>query len=143
MEALTRYQKICPLACILFLVIGGGCQTAPLVPPPEAVLEGTWDLTPDHELVLTRNVFVFNELGRITEMRSVFLAITITERDIHRSTSVVGNNVTIATTGDLIFEGTFNADFTVATGSLSTKFTIPFTSTEISIDKGTATITKQ
>lgn len=143
MDALARYRRVFPLACVVLVVIAGGCQTAPLVPPPEAVLEGTWELVPDQQLDLTRNIFVFDELGQMTEMRSVFLTITITERDIHRSTSVVGSAVTITTRGDLVFTGTFNDDFTVATGSLSTKFTIPFTSTEVSIDQGTATLTKQ
>jgi len=143
MDTVARYRRVCPLVCILLWGIGGGCQTVPAVPPPEAVLEGTWDLTPVQDIGLTRNVFVFDAFGRITEMRSVFLTITVTERNIHRSTSVVGLNVTIATTGDLIFEGTFNDDFTVATGSLSTRFTIPFTTTEISVDQGEATLTKQ
>ncbi|MFH1417651.1 MAG: hypothetical protein ABII12_05110 [Planctomycetota bacterium] len=143
MNALARYQRVYPLVCILFLGIGGGCETIPSVPPPEAVLAGTWDLTPDQYLGLAKNVFVFDELGRITEMRSVFLAITVTERDVHRSTSVVDRNVSIATTGNLIFDGTFNDDFTIATGKLTTEFTIPFTSTEISIDQGNATLTQQ
>jgi len=143
MEAFTRYQRVFLPVCILFMGIGSGCETVPSVPPPEAVLAGTWDLIPDQDLVLTRNVLVFDELGRITELRSVFLAITVTERDIHRSTSVVGHAVTIATTGDLLFEGIFNDDFTVATGKLSTEFTIPFTSIEISINQGDATLTKQ
>lgn len=142
MDTLTRHQRLCLLVCILLLGIGG-CEVGPAVPPAEAVLEGTWDLVPAQDSGLTRNVLVFDGLGRITEMRSVFLTITITERNVHRSTSVVGETVTIATTGDLIFEGTFNDDFTVATGSLSTRFTIPFTTTEISIDQGAATLTKQ
>ncbi len=143
MEAPARYQRVCLLVCVLFLGISGGCETIPSVPPPKAVLEGTWDLSSDQYLGLNRNVLVFDELGRITEMRSIFLAITITERDVHRSTEVVGRNVSITTTGNLIFEGTFNDDFTVATGKLSTEFEIPFTSMVVSIDQGDATLTKQ
>lgn len=140
----SRCRVQLPLLVLLALLAqGSGCQIAPPVPPPEAVLEGTWDLTTDDEFALTRTIFVFDQLGRISEMRSVFLALTITDHDVHSSTEVSGSDVTIITTTNLIFHGTFNEDFSVATGKLSTEFTIPFTSTVVSIDKGDATLTKQ
>ncbi len=133
----------CSLLSTLAWGLASGCQTVPMTPPPEAVLAGTWDLATDQDVDLTKTVLVFDQLGRIEEMRSVFLAITVTERDVHRSTVVDGSNVTISTTTNLNFQGTFNDDFTVATGKLSTEFLIPFTSTRITIDQGDATLTKR
>ncbi len=143
MGSVVRSTMLCSLLLLLAWGLGGGCQTVPTTPPPEAVLAGTWDLATDQDLGLTKTVLVFDQLGRIEEMQSVFLAITVTERDVHRSTVVSGSNVTISTTTNLIFQGTFNDDFTVATGQLSTEFTIPFTSTQITIDQGDATLTKR
>ncbi len=134
-----RIVSVCLLAGMPWLV---GCAALGLL-PPEAILAGTWLLSAPEEDDEDGKVFVFDQSGRLTEIRSTSGNITIIERDVHEVTSVTGQTVRIETAGGLIFEGTIDATMTIITGSLRTEFTVPFTSTTIITDLGDATFTKQ
>jgi len=132
--------------CLAILFGSASCNVrlGPPPPPPEAALEGTWKFTLSTDPSLDE-VLVFDDTGRLVERRRTVGATTISQTDIHRSTKVDGDSVTIEAVGDLgennVFEGSFNADKTVITGTLSNVITLG--STTFTTKIGDATLTKQ
>lgn len=126
------------LACGCFAV---SCGTS-VGPPPESVLFGAWLADADDPGVDSKT-FVFDEVGRLAEIRSTILNATFIERDVHDTTRVVGNAVFIKTRSELIIEGSLNAELNVITGSARTETDVPFTSTTVIRDLGAVTLTKQ
>lgn len=139
-----RFIKI-TVGTTLLLAFGmGGCPpAAPPPPPAEAILFGTWVLTATESLDLNNKIFVFDNNGRIFEIRTTVVDTTLVERDVHKNTLVTGTGVRIVTKSDLIFEGQLNDARTVITGRLRTEFNFPFTSNTLITDKGPGTFTKQ
>lgn len=133
-----------PSACLFVLAIGFSglsCGAAP-GPFPEAVLAGTW-LAVAQDLGIDARSFVFDEQGRLAEIRSTILNTTFIERNVHNITRVVGNGVFIKTRSELIIEGTLNAELNVITATARTETDLPFTSTTVIRDLGAVTLTKQ
>jgi hypothetical protein len=112
-------------------------------PPPEAVLAGYWNVTFDPPGL--NEVLVFDEIGhiaqRIITTGSGVGAITDTDTNVHKSTSVNGNVVHIETNDGAVFDGTMNDDKNVITGRFSSVVVIG--DHTISRDEGAATLTKQ
>lgn len=123
------------------VAVGGGCDIT-ITPPPEAILQGVWELS-NSEFGLSKRTLEFDGQGRLSRARTIIGAITLTDSDQHRLTRVNGSNVRIETSDNLIFEGTFNDTSTVITGKLTTEFEIPFTGIQVTVDNGDATLTKQ
>jgi hypothetical protein len=131
----------------VLLVAATGCPI--IIPtPPEAVLQGTWELTGD--LVspdVTDFLMIFNADGRIVEIRYVFENATViipANALLNSSSDVNGNNVTISATWALgntfTFQGTFNDAKTVITGTTFSRLVIG--AAIIEIPTGPATLTK-
>lgn len=118
-----------------------GCGTN-AVPPPEAVLFGSW-LLGSTDSGHNGKVFVFDANGRLSEIRTTTGNTTLIERDVHNTVTVIGMNVSVRTKSNLIFEGTLNDALNLITGTLRSEFTIPFTNNVIATNHGDATLTKQ
>jgi len=130
-------HRICwcvPLVAVVLLV---GCQTIPGV---EAVLSGKWELIKDADPNGTKIILVFDNFGNLTQVGTQTGNVTVTNTSVSGTTSVVGMSLGITTSTNLRFDGTFNDDMTVATGTLFTEFNIFGTIT--SINEGPATMTK-
>jgi hypothetical protein len=110
-------------------------------PPPEAILLGTWRLIPIPDSSITQQYLVFNEVGRLIELRTKTGNITVTETNIHQLTRVTGNAVRIETTKNTVFEGILNDEKNIITGNVST--VIMLGGTTITTDDGPATLNKQ
>ncbi len=123
------------------VTMGGGCDIT-VTPPPEAILQGVWELT-NSQFGLSKRTLEFDGQGHLIKSRTIIGSITITDSDQHRLTRVNGSNVRIETTGNLVFEGTLNDTSTVITGKLTTEFEIPFIGVQVTVDNGDATLTKQ
>lgn len=118
-----------------------GCGSAPL-PPPEAVLEGSWVLT-SQDSGQNGKVFVFDSIGTLIEIRTIMGQTTFIDRNVHRVTWVSGQSAYIETRDGLIIEGSLNDSADVLTGSLRTELDILFTDDTLLTDLGPATLTKQ
>lgn len=133
--------------CASFAVSLGGCVaiTLPgLVPPPEAILAGTWELMQGEDASLGETLWVFDGSGNLVELRTTIGAVTVTERALVATTNVNDDLVVIQVGfagSTMSFSGTLNADRTQATGTLSTEIT--FLGTTITIDGGLATLVKR
>ena len=136
----TRSNRGLGILAALTLALAG-CETN-VIPPPEAVLLGSW-LLGSTDSGQNGKVFVFDATGRLDEIRTTTGNSTLIERDVHDTVTVIGMNVVVRTRGNLIFEGTLNEALTLITGTLRSEFNIPFTNNVISTDFGDATLTKQ
>ena len=128
------------LMSIFLTMILTGCA-----PPPEAVLEGAWKLTPDDDTGLSETLLTFDQKGKLSAITFKLDALTITyDKVLCTKTTVDGAAVTIDTTflaSSLIFNGTLNSDQTIIAGTVTMR--IQISSLNISIDEGSATLTKQ
>lgn len=138
----TIKRRLVSAGVCLALAGPGGCDTVGML-PPEAALAGLWLLSAPQGGDLNGKQFFFDADGRLEEIRTPMGNSTLIERNVHQETVVNGLNVLIRTSGNLTFEGTFNADMTVITGKLTSEFIIPFTDNTIVTDHGTGTLTKQ
>ncbi len=123
------------LACCAWF---SGCEA---VPVPTSILAGTWDLLGEGQDDDNKTVLVIDSAGELDEVRTVLGNITTTNEDPVGEISLTGQEVSIAYNTGLStrrFEGTFNADFTVATGDLflDTEF---FGST-VTVEEGPGTL---
>lgn len=121
----------------VILALLAGCQT---VPGAASVLSGKWELVKDADLLGTKIILVFNSFGTLTQVGTQTGNVTVTDNNVTGTTSVVVKSVKITTSTNIRFDGTFNTDMTVATGTLFTEFTLFGTTT--SINEGPATMTK-
>jgi hypothetical protein len=120
----------------------GGCNTQ-VMPPAEAVLQGSWVMDAPNSSEHDGKIFVFDEKGHLTEIRKITGSTTFVDKDPHKETTVNGQSVRIVTDADLIFEGTLDDTMTVINGHLQSEFTIFFTNDVVITDLGPATLTKQ
>jgi len=132
----TRYHGFWLVPSALLALVGG-CQT---MPGPEAVLAGTWELTVDSETNGTKTILKFDSLGKLIEVGTQTGNVTVTDTNATGTVTVVDKDLTIKTSTNLRFEGTFNDAMTEAKGTLFTEFNIFGTIT--SIDMGPATMKK-
>jgi hypothetical protein len=120
-----------------------------LMPGPESVLEGTWELVPSDgfDAPLTNCLLTFDSRGELTEVSYVFEnQTTVTWREAPASASVDGDQVHISATqsgNGLNFYGTLNSttEPTSADGTLSVDLVIGSFSTSVS--QGAATLVRQ
>lgn len=110
------------------------------IPPPEASLEGVWELTNTENPSESRFFITLDDSGRVTRTETVTGDTTFVPSSVSGSADLDGLNVTLRT-GSTIFEGTFDANFTVATGRQLTETDVPFVGTFIT-DEGDATLTR-
>jgi len=110
------------------------------MPGPEAVLAGTWELTVDAETNGTKTILKFDSFGRLLEVGTQTGSVTVTDTNATGTVTVVNKNLTLKTSTNLRFEGTFNDAMTEVKGTLFTEFTLFGTTT--SIDMGPATMKK-
>lgn len=133
-----RIYGLAPSVMVALLV---GCET---MPGAESVLSGTWELTKDADLLGTKTILVFDSFGTLTQVGTQIGSgsgsITTIDTNATGTTSVVGKSVSITTSTNVRFDGTFNADNTVATGTFFTEFSLFGTTT--TINEGPATMTK-
>jgi hypothetical protein len=137
-------RGISNVLAIAFLAPGiiGGCNTT-VVPPAEAALQGSWVMDAPNSNEHDGKIFVFDDVGHLTEIRKITGNTTFVDKDAHKETTVNGQSVRIVTASDLIFEGTFDETMTVINGNLQSEFTIFFTNDVVITDLGPATLTKQ
>jgi len=135
--------------CIVFAgILAVGLTTlvgcAP-TPPPEAVLEGTWEMTTTESTDLTQLLLTFDaqgELSRITyqlDGGTILIATSPTA-----ATNVDGDDVSISVTfssNALVFNGQLNNAKTVITGTTTTYITVGLF--VVQINNGPAVLTKQ
>ena len=139
MNSISRFKTGFRLALPLLLVLCAGCGT--VEPGAEGVLAGVWELTKDDDPSGQKYVLTFDAFGNLTAIATVNGNVTVTTSDPSGTTTVVGQTVTIKTSRDnLKFVGTFNAGFTVATGTQFTEW--EWFGTTTTIDEGEATLTK-
>jgi hypothetical protein len=120
-----------------------------LMPRPESVLEGTWELIPGDgfDEPLTNCLLTFDSRGEITAVSYEFEGqSTVMWRDPPASVSVDGDQVHISATqsgNGLNFYGTLNSttEPTSADGTLSANLVIGNFSTSVS--QGTATLVRE
>ncbi len=139
MNSISRFKTGFRLALPLLFVLCAGCGT--VEPGAEGVLAGTWELTKDDDPDGQKFVLTFDAFGNLTAIATVNGNTTVTTSNPSGTTTVVGQTVTIKTSRDnLKFVGTFNAGFTVATGTQFTEW--EWFGTTTTIDEGEATLTK-
>ncbi len=116
-----------------------------IVPPPEAVLAGTWRLETSQDTTLTQTYLTFNDYGELSKIvYKIGSNATVTDNSPHATVSVDGLNVSITSQfagNGLVINGTLNEAHTVITGQQGTE--IHIAGLTISIDQGTVTLTKQ
>ena len=113
-------------------------------PPAEAVLAGTWELVQDSDASLSQTFWVFDEFGKLIEMRTKIGPAEFTQTAIIADTEVNEDNVVVQlgfSGNQMSFQGTFNEDQTRIEGSLSTEMS--WGGTTVTIDGGAATLVKQ
>jgi YD repeat-containing protein len=138
-NSISRFKAGFRLALPLLLVLCAGCGT--VEPGAEGVLAGTWELTKDDDPGGQKYVLTFDAFGNLTAIATVNGNTTVTTSNPSGTTTVAGQTVTIKTSQDnLKFVGTFNAGFTVATGTQFTEW--EWFDTTTTIDEGEATLTK-
>lgn len=124
-----------------------GCPS--LTPPPEAVLEGTWELVPSvsTDPQLTRWHLTFDANGDLSQVRYTFVDETVVTLNYPPgSVNVDGAQIHISSTASgngLTFDGTLDSETapTRATGSLTSN--VIFGDLKISVSQGEATLVKQ
>jgi hypothetical protein len=129
-----RVYGLVPSVAVVLLV---GCQT---IPGAASALFGKWELIKDADPNGTKIILVFDSFGNLSQVGTQTGNVTVTDTTVSGTTSVVGMSLGITTSTNLRFDGTFNADMTVATGTLFTEFNLFGTIT--SINEGPATMTK-
>ncbi len=134
-------------AGVLSVGILGGCPG--LLPGPESVLEGTWELVPSVPLnpQLEHWYLTFDSRGNLSQVKYTFVDLTtVTWTHPRGSVSVDGDQVHISATqsgNGLNFYGTLDSktEPTIATGSLTTN--LIFGDVHVSLSEGDATLVKQ
>ena len=121
-----------------------GCLQPP--PPPEAVLAGTWLMTPVPQTVppVENWRLTFDSDGNLTNITFTIVGVTTTWTNPSGATSVDGDSVYISSTDQgsgLTFTGTLNSDKNVIDGSLTSNIVVG--GVTISLSQGPATMTKQ
>lgn len=146
---MTAKQKRSTLLIAASMLPVGNFGCGQPSPPPEAVLEGTWELIPSEEVdpELTGSFLTFNSSGRLTQVTFTFTDETTVRWDNPPSeTSVDGDQLHISVTqggSDLLFDGTLDSETepTSATGELTRNLT--FGDITISESQGEGTLAKQ
>lgn len=143
----SQWRGMTVVVAALGSLMCGGCP--PIVinvtPPPEAVLEGVWQLTTDESTDVNQTFLTFDATGDL--IRVVYQIgddTTVTDNSPRGTVDVNGKAVTIDSTfagSGQIIRGTLNEDNTVITGNQGTEVRIG--DTLISVDNGTVTLTKQ
>ena len=141
-------KKVCGWAGLLLLLPLCGC---PVVVPvgPEAVLEGTWELTGSVVAPgVTDFLVTFNSSGEITRLSYTYGVFTIVVDDpsfIYSQSTVDGNDVNITVTwltvNNLVFDGTLNSAQTQITGTASYRLVVG--GITVDVPAGDAQFTKQ
>lgn len=145
----TRRVRSMVLVAAGVLTVGilGGCPG--LLPGPESVLEGTWELIPSDTLnpQLAHWYLTFDSKGDLTQVKYTFVdQTTVTWNDPLGAVDVDGTQVHISSTqsgNGLTFDGTLDSETepTIATGSLTSN--LIFGDIQISDSQGEATLVKQ
>lgn len=120
-----------------------------LAPPPESVLEGTWELVPDEPLdpQLAHLYLTFDSYGNLAQVKFAFVDQTTVTWDYPPgSVNVDGDQVHISSTesgNGLTFDGTLDSATapTTADGSLTSN--LIFGDVHVSVSQGEATLVKQ
>ena len=142
----TRLNALIVTGLALTTVLLTGCP-APVPPPAEAVLAGTWRLEPGEQFTppLSDWFLTFDSNGELTRVTYTFAGFaTVTWNNPPAATTVNGSSVYISVSqsgNGLIFSGTLNSSNTVATGTLSSNLVVG--GITISVSQGPATLTKQ
>lgn len=136
----TRH-RICWLVPTVFVALLGGCQT---MPGAEAVLFGKWELTEDTDPNGVIIILVFDSFGTLiqagTQTGRGIGSVTVIANNATGTVSVTDKSVSIITSTNVRFNGTFNADMTIAAGTLFEEST--FFGTTTTTNLGPATLTK-
>lgn len=145
----TRRVRPMVLAAAGVLLAGilGGCPG--LLPGPESVLEGTWELVPSVALnpQLAHWYLTFDSRGDLTQVKYTFVDLTtVTWNDPQGTVDVDGTQVHISSTksgNGLTFDGTLDSETepTIAAGNLTAN--VIFGDIHISTSQGEATLVKQ
>ncbi len=142
----SGFALIIPVALLTVLT---GCPTPVPPPPPEAVLEGRWELTGDVVSDDISAFFVtFDGNGNIVRIdyRVGLVQVVIDEPGfIQTDSTVSGSSVSIVATwfsvNNLAFSGIANADFSRIDGNASYKLVIG--SISVDVPAGTAALIRQ
>lgn len=120
-----------------------------LTPPPESVLEGTWELVPNVPFnpQLEHLYLTFDENGDVSQVKYTFVDLTtVTWGYPPGSVSVDGTQVHISFTksgNGLTFDGTLDSETAPKTAAGSLTSNLIFGDVHISVSKGEATLVKQ
>jgi hypothetical protein len=138
MNKIIRFNLIAPAALPLLLVFCGSCDVAP---GATVVLRGTWEVVKDADPNGDKVLLTFDAFGNLTRFAAVSGETTVTTPNPTGTTTLDGLSITITASVDSFkFEGTFNADFTEATGTQYTEW--EWFGTLITTNEGAATMTK-
>lgn len=130
---------------------GTSCDTA--VVPQISILSGTWLLTADELDTFLDKTLEINDDGHLikitTRVDNFGTEQRIVQTNVDRATSVDGDNlrieipgdIVLGFTGNLVFEGTLDADHNRADGRLQTESDV--FGTIVITDKGAGTIVRQ
>lgn len=114
------------------------------MPGAEAVLFGKWELTEDTDPNGVIIILVFDSFGTLiqagTQTGRGIGSVTVIANNATGTASVTDKSVSITTSTNVRFNGTFNADMTIATGTLFDEST--FFGTTTTTNLGPATLTK-
>jgi hypothetical protein len=142
-----QYHLLLFIACSVLPSGMSGC--VPILPPPEAALEGTWEVIPEDTVDprLTDWFLTFDSQGRLTEVEYTFVGgDTATWHNPSGSTEVDEDQVHISVTfltNGFTFDGTLDStkEPTIATGVVTV--TARIGDIEISEEEAEATLAKQ
>jgi hypothetical protein len=142
-----QHHLILFIACSVLPAGMSGC--VPILPPPEAALEGTWEVIPEDTVDprLTDWFLTFDSRGRLTEVEYTFVGgDTVTWHNPTGTTEVDEDQVHIAATfltNGFTFDGTLDSvkKPTIATGMMSVTAIVG--GIEISEEEAEATLVKQ
>lgn len=143
----TRNRSVVLIASSVLLVGIFGCPE--LAPPPEAVLEGTWELVPTISFgpQLEHLYLTFDSDGDLSQVKYTFVDLTTVTWDYPPgSVSVDGDQVHISSTqsgNGLTFDGTLDSatDPTKADGEVTANLNVR--SVHFSVSQGEARLVKQ
>jgi hypothetical protein len=135
-----------PLLIAASVLLAGVFGCPGLMPGPESVLEGTWELNQSADPAVTDWLLTFDSRGDLTEVSYEVAGVRKTWTDPPATVSVDGDQVRIAATqsgNGLNFYGVLDSvtDPTIATGSLSANMVVG--NLTISVPQGEATLVKQ
>lgn len=145
-----KTKRIRSIALFAAGLLSAGIFGCPgLMPAPESVLEGTWELIPSDTLnpQLAHWYLTFDSSGELTQVRYTFVDLTtVTYNNPPGSVSVDGSEVHISSTqsgNGLTFDGTLDSETepTLAIGNLTAN--VVFGEIQISVSQGEATLLKQ